>query len=186
MTSCILLAAGSSTRFGSNKLQHVMPNGKTVFENSLSIYLSLVPELLVVIRPDDSVLKQCLKSEAVSYIECAESIDGMSRSLVAGVRARSKASGWIVALADMPYVMPQTVTQILHLSDQQNIVQPTYQSTPGNPVYFGKEFYTELTQLSGDKGGKEVLRRQQENVIRFDSADAGVLHDIDLPTDIMN
>ncbi len=184
MVSCILLAAGSSSRFGSNKLQHSLPTGKTVFQSSLSIYLPLVSDLLVVVRPDDTLLQKQLNAESVSYLECAESINGMSQSLVSGVRSRSDASGWLIALADMPYVQPGTVKHILQLAGARSIVQPTYDSIPGNPVYFGREYYSELIQLTGDKGGKEVIQRHHEKLIRFDYETIDEMFDNHIPTDI--
>ena len=45
-------------------------------------------------------------------IECPRAQEGMGASLACGVMASPDASGWIVALADMPWIRPATIQSV--------------------------------------------------------------------------
>ena len=46
--------------------------------------------------------------------------------------------------------------QSLHLIEKK---------TTGNPVIFGKNYFKQLCFLNGDKGGKEILDKNPENLV---------------------
>lgn len=51
----------------------------------------------------------------------------------------------------------------------------------GNPCIFSREYYQELMEITGDKGGKQIINRHPEDVTYFKIEDARELQDIDIP-----
>ena len=54
----------------------------------------------------------------------------------------------------------------------------------GNPAWFSKPYFSELKELSGDRGGKKVLKRHWESVIPFRVEAAWELKDLDRKEDL--
>jgi molybdenum cofactor cytidylyltransferase len=106
----------------------------------------------------------------------------MGASLACGVRASRDADGWVIALADMPFVLPSTIVGIVQaLRDGAPIAAPVHGGARGNPVGFAREYCAELTGLSGDVGAKHILRRDAARVVPVPVEDAGIHRDIDTP-----
>jgi molybdenum cofactor cytidylyltransferase len=109
----------------------------------------------------------------------------MGVSLAEGVRAASDAHGWVVALADMPYIRPDTVRVIARaLAEGAAIAAPAYRGARGHPVGFARRFFDELSALRGDAGAREILHAHPDWVTLYEVDDPGVLRDIDEPSDL--
>lgn len=181
----ILLAAGQGRRFGGDKLRHPLPDGTPIGLAAARLLASVVPDTRVVVRPGDTPLAR-LFADAGFTLCIAEAADsGMGHSLAAGVGASIDASGWLVALADMPFIQPSTIGQVVGCLDgERRIVQPQYAGTPGHPVAFSHHFGAALQALHGDQGAREVVRGNPDALQKVPVEDPGVLRDIDRPTDL--
>ena len=62
--------------------------------------------VVVVLRAADHPLAPSFTAMGCTVAACADAAGGMGHSLAAGVRAAPGAAGWIVALADMPFIQP--------------------------------------------------------------------------------
>src|ERR671919_1115066 len=98
----ILLAAGAGTRFGGGKLLHPLSDGVAIAAHAARNLRAADLEVVAVVRPGDFPLADMLEQEGCHVTACAESVRGMGYSLAHGVAAAREASGWIIALADMP------------------------------------------------------------------------------------
>jgi molybdenum cofactor cytidylyltransferase len=181
----ILLAAGSGTRFGAHKLLHPLPDGTPMAVAALRNLAQGVDEVIAVVRPGDTDLMQCLAREKVRVLPCAKADQGMGASLACGVSAAPDAAGWIIALADMPFVPAEIVcTLAAQLNAGATIVAPAYQGQRGHPVGFGHAFYAALSALSGDQGARHILKQNADRLSLVPSTDPGVLRDIDTQADL--
>ena len=73
------------------------------------------------------------------------------------LRAAPDADGWLIALADMPFVRPETIRAVLAaLAKGAAIAAPSYRGERGHPVGFARAFYEELSTLKGDAGAREL------------------------------
>ena len=108
----ILLAAGASRRFGSDKLTQSLPDGDLVAVRACRNLLAGTDSVLAVVRPGSERLAALLQAEGADVLICANAGQGMSASLVSGVRARPEAAGWLIALADMPWIAPTTIFKV--------------------------------------------------------------------------
>ena len=185
MIAGILLAAGASSRFGSNKLLHLLPNGVPIAVAAARNLKHAVAHSLAVVRPDDDALPQRLKAEGFEIIVCPRAEEGMSHSIACGVAATSDADGWIIALADMPFVSAQTFRTVVRGLEQRALITaPSFNGRRGHPVGFGRQLYKELIALDGDLGARNVLERHANEVKLFECNDDGIRRDIDTRADV--
>ncbi|TCV90542.1 nucleotidyltransferase family protein [Sulfurirhabdus autotrophica] len=185
MITGILLAAGTGSRFGSNKLLHPLPDGTPIAIAAARTLLKSVEHGVAVLPDTNPQLADLLHAEGMEIIYCPEAAQGMGKSLACGVAASQNSSGWIIALADMPYIQTGTVTSVAKsLRTGVSIVAPSYQGKRGHPVGFGREFYSDLVQLNGDQGARQLLSKHASSLQLIPCEDAGILADIDQPSDL--
>jgi len=186
----ILLAAGYSKRFGSNKLLQALPAGSPQAGTPIALaaarhLLEALPDSIAVVRPRAQKLGKLLRDAGCSTVVCKNAADGMGTSLAAGVRAAPDADGWVIALADMPFVRPETIAKIVQAMEQgAAIAAPAIGGERGHPVGFARAFFEELVSLKGDAGAREVLKRNAGRITLCEVDDPGVLRDIDQPSDL--
>jgi molybdenum cofactor cytidylyltransferase len=181
----ILLAAGSASRFGGGKLAVQLPGGTAVAVAALTNLAAAVDSVTAVVRPGDSALAALLAAHGARVSVCPTAGDGMGASLAWGVRSAPVAAGWIIALADMPWVDPHTIAGVVSALKQGALLAaPRFQHSRGHPVGIAACHYAELAALSGDEGAKRLLAANLGAVQFVDVGDAGILRDIDTPADL--
>jgi molybdenum cofactor cytidylyltransferase len=183
----LLLAAGRGSRFDPtgqhSKLLASLPDGTPVARAAAHRLLMSVPRVVAVVRPGAEALAHMLNDAGCDVIFSIEAERGMGASLAAGVHASADSEGWIVALADMPWVAPETIEAVAcRLDEGASIVVPMYRGRRGHPVGFGALHGPALTALDGDVGARALLASPDLTTIEVD--DAGVLADIDTPSDL--
>jgi len=184
----VLLAAGFSRRFGSDKRQPTLADGTPLLVASLRLYAAAFAEVLVVLRPEDETLATMAAAEAPAgptrVILAPDAALGMGHSLARGATA---AAGWdylFVALGDMAWVRPATLATLrntMESSSGDRIVQPCYRGTPGHPVGFAGRHQAALAELHGDEGARRVVGAAADDLLRLDVDDPGILEDLDTP-----
>jgi molybdenum cofactor cytidylyltransferase len=144
-----------------------------------------VDRVITVVRSGAGRLAELLSAEGVEVLVCSDADQGMGISLACGVRSAPEAEGWLVALADMPFIRPATVRQIAALIRRgTDLAVPIYQGRRGHPVGFSRMFGRLLSQLEGDIGARQILHSYAEHLTLLPCDDPGVLLDIDVPGDL--
>lgn len=186
----VLLAAGYSKRFGSNKLLQPLPAqspeaGTPIGLAAAKHLLAVLPDSIAVVRPRARKLAKLLRGAGCNTVVCKDAAEGMGTSLAAGIRAAADADGWVIALADMPFLRPQTIRTIVDaLAAGAALAAPAYRGERGHPVGFARRFFGELTALRGDEGARELLKRHAHRVTLCEVDDPGILRDVDEPSDL--
>jgi molybdenum cofactor cytidylyltransferase len=182
----ILLAAGTGKRFGSQKLLHPLPNGVPVGVASARALVQAVPNTFAVVQPGDRLLIEAFSAIGLRIVENPLADHGMSTSLAAGVSAAGEASGWLIALADMPWIRPATIRVLADmLQDGASMVAPIVGGRRGHPVGFSRRWGDKLRTLGGDDGARGLLAEYADQLILVTTVDAGVLEDVDYPDDLV-
>ena len=183
----ILLAAGQSQRFGhTDKLLQPLSNGLPLITQAVRTMLTALDSVVVVVPPEHDALADALKYEAVQITINPAAMAGMGNSLACGVSACAEADGWIIGLADMPWIQPTTISGIITaLGHEQSLVAPRYQNLRGHPVGFGREYRETLMNLQGDTGARSVLKQYKTQLHYLDVNDPGILLDVDTPADLI-
>jgi molybdenum cofactor cytidylyltransferase len=181
----ILLAAGRGSRFGGDKLLAVLPGGECIGTTACRNLLDAVSNVIAVVRPDDAALAAVLGAAGARIVRCSGADDGMGTSLACGVQAALGADGWLVALADMPWILPSTMARVAAaIADGALIAAPYHSGERGHPVGFGKPYYAALAKLEGDEGARAVIAAHRDRIARIDVDDPGVLLDVDAKADL--
>jgi molybdenum cofactor cytidylyltransferase len=179
----ILLAAGFSTRFGANKLLARLADGTLVAEQAARHLIEVLPRSVAVVRPGVPDLEKRLRERGLVVSVCDRAEEGMGTTLAHAVAQAGAAAGYVVALADMPFVRARTIAQVAErLGAGAPLVAPSYGGVRGHPVGFGAGYRDELCALRGEHAAREILRRDRPLLVEVD--DPGVLKDIDVPADI--
>jgi len=182
----ILLAAGSASRFGSDKLAHRLGDGTPIVLAAARHLREALACSLAVVRSARSPVAELLRDEGLQIVECPDAAEGMGVSLAAGVRASAGASGWVVVLGDMPFIRPDTIRRVAErLAAGEAIVAPFFGGKRGNPVGIAAMFGDQLQASHGDEGARALLREQANRIVRLDVDDPGVLRDIDTRDDLV-
>ena len=183
--TAILLAAGSGSRFGGDKLLHPLPDGTSIGVAAARNLLAAVPDVVAIVRPGDFPLADLFEQEGCYVTVCPSAARGMGASLAEGVSARRNAAGWIVALADMPSIKSATIASIVReLEAGRDLVAPVYKGQRGHPVGFGKRFGAQLMALDGDAGARDIIAVHKDDLVLIECNDPGVLADIDRREDL--
>ena len=178
----LLLAAGISQRFGSDKRWHRLPDGTPLVLESARRLRAACPRSIAVVRPGDDELANALREAGLEVTFCPDAALGMGHSLAAGVAASKDAAGWLVALADMPGISPESYRVVLDaLNNGAPLTRTAHAGCPGHPVGFAARFRNELLTLHGDRGGKAILDAHRDALLLCPVNDPGVLIDIDTP-----
>ena len=180
----ILLAAGHSVRFGSDKLLHPLNKGNAMVEQSAQRLLQACPNSLAVIQNKTSGPGTLLAATGLSLIENHQPQLGMGSSIACGVSATADADAWLICLADMPFIQVETYETILqNLQDTKAIFAPTYQGQRGHPVLFSKHFIDDLSSLNSDTGARNIISCNKDHLRLIELNDPGILQDIDKMSD---
>jgi molybdenum cofactor cytidylyltransferase len=185
----ILLAAGRAERFGGAKLHVPLADGP---DAGLSIGVAACRRLagaadvvIAVVRPGDDALVAALEHEGARVVVAHRADEGMGASLAAGVAAASDASGYVVALADMPWIESATISRVFQaLANGASVVAPAYRGVRGHPVGFASTHRAALLKLRGDEGARAILTAHRDALLLIDVEDPGVVRDVDTPADL--
>ncbi|MBV2091517.1 MAG: nucleotidyltransferase family protein [Candidatus Thiodiazotropha sp. (ex Ctena orbiculata)] len=179
----VLLAAGSSSRFGANKLLQPLAGGEPMGVMAARHLLTAVSRGVAVVRPDDIELSAALSELGYRVVENQQPESGMGESLAVAVTASLDAGGgWLVALGDMPWIKPQTIVKVAErLAQGASMVAPVYKGERGHPVGFASRWGERLVELSGDRGARQVLIEYPNDLELLPVDDPGILLDVDFP-----
>jgi len=180
-----LLAAGSASRFGSDKLRHELPHGVSIAVQSARHLKLEIPRVVAVVRPGSSELVTSLKQEGCEVVVCDDAAEGMGASLACAARAAGEADGYLIALADMPFLRRTTIAAVREaLVAGAALAAPYFRARRGHPVGLSRRFFQELLALRGDEGAKRVIAANEKQMVKIPVGDPGALRDIDRPEDL--
>jgi molybdenum cofactor cytidylyltransferase len=178
--ACVVLAAGSSVRFGGNKLNAVFC-GRSLFERTLSaVPLERFGAAVVVTQYDELAEK----AEKVGFLAVRnpDPSKGISLSVRLGLeKVREESDAVMFMVADQPMLTKVTLERLLDIFERHpgRIVAPAFEGRRGNPVIFPKEFFEELAMAEGDSGGRGVIEAHRDKLFLMPLSDCRELFDVD-------
>ena len=192
----LLLAAGQSTRFGSNKLLHPLTDNRPMLLVSAEKLAKVMPGSIVVINEQLTPLSEQLEQLGLRVVVNEQAEQGMGSSIACGVGVSPHASGWLIMLADMPYLKTETIRLLADkLEHSAGIIAPVYvnengenksgKKQRGHPVGFKQCFKNELLALDKDTGARQVIQNHQSQLELLTVDDAGVIIDVDNASDVV-
>lgn len=184
--AAILLAAGSASRFGSDKLLHLLPHGVPIAAQAARhLRAAFETDVIAVVRPEADALADLLRKEGCEVVPCEHAADGMGASLACAVRAAGAADAYLVALADMPFIRSSSIAAVrAELLKGSPLAAPYFRARRGHPVGISSRFREELAGLRGDEGARQLLAVHAADIVKVPVGDPAVLRDIDTPGDL--
>ncbi|MBW2340880.1 MAG: nucleotidyltransferase family protein [Deltaproteobacteria bacterium] len=210
----VVLGAGGSERFGSEKLLALLPTGERLLERALRVHLqSHISPLVLVVSPNlrktimgitdtfsSSGLKVGKRIHQWYCFSCRwgggrlvtnENFEkGMSSSIHKGLTCltdEEKACGVLISLADLPFLAPQTINFLINkfLEEKMGMLVPVFNGTTGHPVIVDIDrFKHEINHITGDVGLKDLMHKFPEAVKRLPWHNDSVTRDIDTSGDL--
>jgi molybdenum cofactor cytidylyltransferase len=180
----LVLAAGRSTRFGSDKLLHEVdgtPMGGHIARTLATLALA---HRLAVCPADNPGRAALFAAHGFEVILNPAPEAGLSSSLALGARRAEglDADALLVCLADMPFVSAAHLRALMERFSRTapvRIIASREGGAKTPPVLFGRECLAELTTREGDAGARGLLAAALAV-----EAPAGMLRDIDRQTDL--
>lgn len=183
--AAIVLAAGLSSRMGTNKLLAEL-NGKPLLLHAVEAAVnSAVDSVVVVTGNDAEKAAGALAALCVTPIHNPDFARGLSTSLKAGIAAVSEdCDGALILLGDMPGITPALIDKMIAAFDPDEgraICVAARHGKRGNPVLWARRFFPEIMALEGDVGAKHLMAMNDDLVCEVEAADDSPLTDIDTP-----
>jgi molybdenum cofactor cytidylyltransferase len=198
-TAAIILAAGSSSRYGQAKQlldYQGVPFIRAVTQAAIDANLD---PIVIVTGADTIPIENAVKflDGNIRIIQNPNWQVGQSASIKAGIRAitggdpfrNDRTSGFpgsaIFLLADQPQVAPIFLRTLVdyHTQTLLPVIAPMVEGRRGNPVLFDRVTFPDLLQLEGDLGGRGIFSKYSPHYIPW--IESSILLDVDTPIDYL-
>lgn len=181
----VILAAGLSTRMGTNKLLTDL-GGKTMIRRvAEAASASHAEPVIVVTGHAASTVEGALEGLTVEFANNPDYSKGLSTSLKTGLRTLpEECDGAVILLGDMPDVDAALVDRMIAAFDPEDgraICLATRHGKRGNPVLWARRFFPEMLAIEGDVGARNLIGAYDELACEIEAASDAPLTDIDTP-----
>lgn len=162
---CLVMAAGSASRFGENKL-FARFQGKPLLELALMAVPAGLFSRVTLVGHEERALSLARGYGFDAVFNPAPEL-GASHTIFLGTSAMQDCDAILYMVADQPLLRPESVRAVVErwMQAPTHIVGAAHNGRCGNPCIFPKEFFPELLALSGDCGGKRVIRSHEEKLL---------------------
>lgn len=193
---CLILAAGSASRFGGCK-QLADWQGQPLLAASIASARTLeparifvvggafYPQLLQALPKLDAKPKKSTDSP-VELLEYRAWNLGVGNSLAFGVKQLQNSNPVLVLLGDQPLVNAQDLRNLYRAwqKNTQKIACASFANTLGVPAIFPAHFKARLYECRGDQGAKNLLLQHADQVVPVVMPSAEF--DVDTPAELTN
>jgi len=182
----IVLAAGLSTRMGTQKL--LLPfNGKSIVEKVVeNILNSGIDKVMVVLGANHDEIAELLKSWPVKTVRNGNFREGMHSSVISGVKALpANARAVLIFLGDQPFIPENAVQKVVEgwKNSGKGIVIPLFSGKRGHPPLYDLKYRFELSNLDPEVGLRSVAQKFPDDIFEVETFCPEIVRDIDTPDD---
>ncbi|WP_237063791.1 nucleotidyltransferase family protein [Microbulbifer zhoushanensis] len=194
--AAILLAAGYSHRFGSDKRLADIDGEPMLLATLAGIRAALDTlgpgpaepgRLQVVVRSRDGLVGRLLAGQGGELVRAPAWPVGIGASISAAAAKLASLDepprALAICPADMPFVRPESLCELLRHCAADKICAPVFAGQRGKPVVFGRCFLGQLAQLRARKDWERVIRANPAALCDVPVDDIGVTLDVDCPAD---
>ncbi|HWD49515.1 MAG TPA: molybdopterin-binding/glycosyltransferase family 2 protein [Rhizomicrobium sp.] len=183
--AAVVLAAGMSSRMGSNKLLADV-NGKPMVRNVVDAAIASQAGLVIVVTGNNSeAVRETVRGLNIQFRDNPDFSKGLSTSLRLGIKSvPADYDGAMILLGDMPGVSPALIDKLIAAFDpveDRAICVATRHGKQGNPVLWARRFFPEMLAIEGDVGARNLIGMYGELVCEVEADDDAPLTDIDTP-----
>lgn len=174
----ILEAAGNSKRFGSNKLLHIMDDGRPMAAPVIDVVRSLDVYRKIIVTQYEEVAAMAPDFDIVFNDEPEL---GISHSMQLGIEAAGDADAFMFCVCDQPGITASAIQKLIdaYKKGTAGIVSLAWQGKMRNPKIFSARYTGELMQLSGDTGGRQIISAHRSDLLLVEADSEDEVKDID-------
>jgi len=182
----IILAAGASSRMGRDKAL-LSYQGSTFLNHIVFQFVSRLDPVVVVLGHHAEQIRAAIEPSPQLCVVVNDQYKlGMLSSLQEGIRALPDGiEAAMFTLVDHPAVEASTLDRLI--SERQRtdapLLIPRLGGRRGHPVIASRVVLDDMLRLPSDSSPKSVVRKHRERTLYVEVEDAGVLKDIDRPSD---
>jgi len=183
--SAIILAAGKSSRMKTPK--PLLNWGK---ENLINFQIeslknSNIEEIIIVIGSNAEEIKKEINSDEVKVVENVDFELGKTTSIKKGLSEINNKNDILLIAVDQPrnkLLIEQISDFHINHPENRKIIMPFSNGKSGHPIIFSNIFFNELTQINEETEGiREVIKRNQDSIIKYKTKDESALIDLNTP-----
>jgi molybdenum cofactor cytidylyltransferase len=185
----IVLAAGLSTRMGTQKL--LLPfEDKTIIEKVVeNILNSGIDQVMVVLGANHNEIAETLKSWPVSFVWNENFQEGMYTSVISGVCALPPTGrATLIFLGDQPFIPGNVAEKVIGAwrISGKGIVIPLFEGKRGHPPLYDLKYKDELSNLDPQVGLRSVALKFPDDICEVETFCPEIVRDIDTQGDYLN
>lgn len=175
----ILLAAGNSNRFKGNKLLAAV-NNKPMYMNIIEKVLKINFNKIILVTQYEEIKESMLKQN-VEVVMNYNSELGISHSIKLGIQESDDADAYMFMVCDQPFITLDSIKALIdvYMKNNKGLACVQYESNLGNPAIFSKKYKNALMNLKGDIGGKYIINKNLDDLVRVKIYDKLEVTDID-------
>lgn len=180
----VILAAGTASRMGRQKL--LLPLGdKPVLAHVLAV-VSQIPfaDRLMVIGEPQQELAAIGSQYGIRSVYNPDRHSGQATSITKAIfHLNGEVDGVLFLTGDQPLITAELLQALLSRfcedANNRKIVVPSHKGQYRSPALFGAAWLPELAALSGDRGGREIIRNHPEAIAAVEWLEEASFHDAD-------
>ena len=183
MITGIILASGFSKRMGQDKLLMDVKGMKMVEWIIRSSKASALDKIILVYRNEE--VGDIGDRYDIKTIYNPHAHLGQAESLKVGVKAADGSEAYMFLPADQPFVASDLIDHLIdeYRNNKDSIILPYYKGKKGTPNIFPSKFRDELLNVHGDKGGRDIIKKNPSSIRRVNIEDEKLGIDIDTDED---
>ncbi len=180
----IILAAGLSSRMGAQNKLITEWQGKPLVRHVVDAALASKLSPVVVVTGHEADAVEAALPANIALTRNGDYANGMAGSLLAGIYRIQGLAPMMILLGDMPVVQTADIDSLIaaykSAGSKSAIVVATSDGDFGNPVIFGPDWFVPLKLLEGDRGARELIEANPDDVITVEIGEAA-RRDFDVP-----
>lgn len=178
--SCIVLAAGKSSRFEGNKLLALW-QGKCLLTHTLEKVRRCGFDQIILVTTEATLTLYEDSLDGIKVVLNQHQDYGMSYSVRLGVAQAHTSEGYFFIVGDQPLLSFYTLQHFIDGfgASSKGIGCVGFGEKKGNPTVFMKKYKEELLNLNGDQGGKQIIRAYSDDVWVYQVGVEEELRDVD-------
>jgi len=187
----ILLAAGSGTRFGSQKLLALTAGRPVIVRTLENCLFSGLSDIFLILGHESEKVKAVIGQyfsgeKRVNIVFNPDYQRGIISSFISGLSQLSgRSTGAMMLLADMPFVRPATIDRLMTSWNGSDILLPEVNGRTTHPRIFPADVFDDFFRSGQMRTGREILIRNRARIKTIGFGNDQEFRDIDTVEDLM-
>ena len=186
MICAIVLAAGCSSRMGTQKLLLPFGSGTVISHIVDQVLASKIKKVYVIVGHQPEMIEKELSGRPVEIIGNPKYKSGMLSSVRAGLRdIPENCDALLVVLGDQPSITSELIGSMIQTfySSEKKIIVPLHNDKRGHPLLLSKIYHDEILTKYDEVGLRGILVDHDDDVFELSVSSPSVLLDMDYPED---